>query len=98
MSGRRNGDGAPRPAVTPKAGPNPDGDLAEGLIESSPATSRLLVAEEVAHLLSVPVSWVREATRAGRLPHIRLGRYVRYEGNALTAWLADQRGLGGGLG
>lgn len=53
--------------------------------------NRLLVADEVARLLSVPVSWVREATRAGRLPHVRLGRYVRYERAALTAWLGDQR-------
>lgn len=53
---------------------------------------RLLTAGEVAELLAVPESWVREATREGRLPHLRLGRYRRYERGAIEAWLAEQRG------
>jgi excisionase family DNA binding protein len=53
---------------------------------------RLLTAGEVAELLAVPESWVREATREGRLPHLRLGRYRRYERAAIEAWLAEQRG------
>ena len=55
-------------------------------------SERLLTAAEVAELLAVPVSWVREATRDGRLPHLRLGRYRRYERAAIEAWLAEQRG------
>ncbi len=55
-------------------------------------SERLLTAGEVAELLAVPESWVREATRAGRLPHICLGRYRRYELAAIEAWLAEQRG------
>jgi excisionase family DNA binding protein len=55
-------------------------------------SERLLTAGEVAELLAVPESWVREATREGRLPHLRLGRYRRYERTAIEAWLADQRG------
>jgi excisionase family DNA binding protein len=51
---------------------------------------RLLSADEVAELLSVPVTWVRERTRAGHLPHVRLGRYVRYERNEVMAWLSEQ--------
>ena len=46
-------------------------------------TERLLTAKEVAELLAVPESWVREATREGRLPHLRLGRYRRYEREAI---------------
>lgn len=57
-------------------------------------TERLLTAEEVADRLAVPVSWVREATRDGRLPHLRLGRYVRYDGAAIARWLQDQAGTG----
>jgi excisionase family DNA binding protein len=58
----------------------------------SPAPGdRLLVAEEVAELLAVPESWVREATRTGGLPHIRLGRYVRYQRATVLAWIQDQR-------
>jgi excisionase family DNA binding protein len=55
-------------------------------------SERLLTASEVAELLAVPVSWVREATRAGRLPHLALGRYRRYSRPAIEAWLAEQQG------
>jgi excisionase family DNA binding protein len=51
----------------------------------------LLTAAEVAELLSVPESWVRQATRDGRLPHLRLGRYRRYQATAITAWLREQQ-------
>jgi excisionase family DNA binding protein len=54
-------------------------------------TERLLEAREVAELLSVPVSWVRAETRAGRIPHLELGRYRRYEREAVLAWLETQR-------
>ena len=53
---------------------------------------RLLTAGEVAELLAVPESWVREATREGRLPYLALGRYRRYSRAEIEAWLAGQRG------
>jgi excisionase family DNA binding protein len=55
-------------------------------------SERLLTAGEVAELLAVPESWVREATREGRLPHLCLGRYRRYERAAIERWLTEQRG------
>jgi excisionase family DNA binding protein len=54
-------------------------------------SERLLDAGEIAQLLNVPVSWVRQETRAGRLPHLELGRYRRYEREAVLAWLSEQR-------
>lgn len=54
-------------------------------------TERLLTAKEVAEFLSVPESWVREATRAGRLPYLALGRYRRYEREAIESWLAEKQ-------
>jgi excisionase family DNA binding protein len=51
----------------------------------------LLTAAEVADILALPESWVREATRAGRLPHLKLGRYRRYSRHAIEAWLEDQQ-------
>ncbi len=48
---------------------------------------RLLDAKEAAELLNVPVGWVREQTRAGRMPHVPLGRYRRYRESDLRAWL-----------
>jgi excisionase family DNA binding protein len=54
-------------------------------------SDRLLTAREVAELLSVPVSWVRQESRADRIPHLRLGRYVRYDREAVLAWLEQQQ-------
>jgi excisionase family DNA binding protein len=54
-------------------------------------TERLLTAQEVAELLAVPLSWVREATRAERLPHLKLGRYRRYQRQAIETWLTEQQ-------
>ena len=52
---------------------------------------RLLTAPEVAELLAVPESWVREATRDGRLPHLKLGRYRRYLREEIESWLQEQK-------
>lgn len=52
-------------------------------------TEHLLTAAEVADLLSVPESWVREATRAERIPHLHLGRYIRYHPTTIQEWLAQ---------
>jgi excisionase family DNA binding protein len=48
---------------------------------------RLLDANEVADLLNVPVSWVRESTRSGVMPAIPLGRYWRYDRADVLAWI-----------
>jgi excisionase family DNA binding protein len=58
---------------------------AELLPESPP--DRLLDDAETAELLNVPRSWVGEAARAGRLPHVMLGRYRRFDRADLLAWL-----------
>ena len=60
-------------------------------------SDRLLTAKQVAHLLAVPESWVREATREGRIPHLRLGRYRRYQPAAIDAWLAENSREGGAV-
>lgn len=56
---------------------------------------RLLTDAEAAQLLSVKPSWVGEAARAGRLPHIRLGRYRRFRRDELLAWVEEQSSGGG---
>jgi excisionase family DNA binding protein len=58
-----------------------------------PGRSALLDAEGVARLLGVPTSWVRAEARAGRIPHIKLGKYTRFDAAALKAWL-DRRADG----
>jgi excisionase family DNA binding protein len=48
----------------------------------------LLTAQEVAQLLQVPVSWVYAEARAGRIPHVTLGRYRRFRREAIEDWIA----------
>jgi excisionase family DNA binding protein len=55
------------------------------------ATAPLLDAEAAAQLLAVPKSWVLAEARNDRIPHVRLGRYVRFEGDELTAWWQSRR-------
>jgi excisionase family DNA binding protein len=56
------------------------------------AADRLLNAGEVAAILHVARSWVYEETRHGRMPHVRLGRYVRYRRVAIEEWVRDLEG------
>jgi excisionase family DNA binding protein len=53
----------------------------------SEAAGDLLTAEEVAALLRVTPAWVYAQTRRRRIPHLRLGRYVRYRREALEEWM-----------
>jgi excisionase family DNA binding protein len=55
---------------------------------------KLLNAGEVAELLSVHVSWVREHTRQGDIPHISLGRYKRYRLHAVLDWVEAREAAG----
>lgn len=45
-----------------------------------------------ADFLSVPTSWVYDAARAGKLPHVRIGRHVRFVPSRLKAWALEQNG------
>ncbi len=52
----------------------------------------LLTAEQAAEMLNVPVSFVRQETRAERMPYVALGaRYRRYEAEALRVWWEGRR-------
>jgi excisionase family DNA binding protein len=51
----------------------------------------LLDVEQAAALLNVRPSWVRDATRAGRLPCIRVGRHLRFTRPMLEQWAAQHR-------
>jgi excisionase family DNA binding protein len=55
----------------------------------SASADDLLTAEEVAALLRVTLAWVYAQTRRKRIPHLRLGRYVRYRREALGAWMKE---------
>jgi len=54
----------------------------------------LLTVHEVAQLLHVPASWVYERTRrrnSDQLPHVKLGKYLRFEEAAITEFIQRQR-------
>jgi excisionase family DNA binding protein len=56
--------------------------------------NHLLTVREVAELLRVPVSWVYERTRRrgdGQLPHLKLGKYLRFEESSVTEFIREQR-------
>ncbi len=61
-------------------------------------TDRLLTADEVAELLAVPVGWVRHHTRNGQIPCVRLGRYRRYQAEAVLSWVEEQTSGGSAWG
>jgi excisionase family DNA binding protein len=48
---------------------------------------QLVDAAAVAERLGVPVTWVRESARSGALPHVKLGRWVRFDMADVDAWL-----------
>ncbi len=55
---------------------------------------RLLTVEEVSDLFQLPRSWVYERTRRRgieRLPHLKLGKYLRFEETAVQEYLDRQR-------
>jgi excisionase family DNA binding protein len=49
----------------------------------------MLTAGEVATWLRVTKDWVYTQTRAGHIPHVSLGRYVRYRRTAVAEWVAQ---------
>lgn len=49
----------------------------------------LLNAEEAARLLKVPLSTLYELVRSRGLPHVRLGRTLRFTRADLGAWIAE---------
>jgi excisionase family DNA binding protein len=51
----------------------------------------LLTAEQAAQILGVPHTWVLREARSDRIQHLRLGRYVRFEEDALRTWWASRR-------
>jgi excisionase family DNA binding protein len=54
----------------------------------------LMTVEEVALMLKVKTSWVYERIRARKgekLPHIKLGHYVRFERGAVEEFVRRQR-------
>jgi excisionase family DNA binding protein len=55
-----------------------------------PLDDQLLTAEEVAELLRLPTSTIYDLARTGRLPHLKIGRALRFSRRDLEVHLAER--------
>ena len=65
-----------------------------GTPQESREAETLLTVQEVAALLKVPVSWVYEHARARgkkRLPHLKIGKYLRFRSQDIVEWLDTRK-------
>ena len=66
---------------------NRDAEDFEFVIENS--ADEIWTVEDLAAFLKVKPSWVYEHT--SEIPHIRVGRYLRFERSAVLEWLHRRR-------
>ena len=64
--------------------------------EQPKAFAQLIDGRAAGRLLGVPHTWVLAQARAGRIPHHRLGHYVRFDPDDLRAWLQEKKHAPGG--
>jgi excisionase family DNA binding protein len=50
----------------------------------------LIGVEEMAKKLDVPVSWLYARTRTNEIPHLKVGKYVRFDESEVWEWLKQQ--------
>lgn len=60
-------------------------------VAQRPRQEGLMTVAEVCDLLSVKSSWVYEMTRRDEIPHVRVGRYVRFRRDDIDRWLDETR-------
>ena len=56
----------------------------------------LLTIDEAAALLRVPKSWLYERTRTNSVPHMKVGKYLRFDQQEFLAWARQFRRDGHG--
>ena len=59
-------------------------------------TQRLLAAPEIAEYLGVPVSTIYKWTHEGFIPHVKIGRLVRFRNADVERWV-EKRAVAGRL-
>ncbi len=52
-------------------------------------TARLLTAEDVAGMIGMGVDWIYAQVRTDRIPHVRLGRSVRFRAESIEQWICE---------
>jgi hypothetical protein len=76
------------------------GEQPENKLTDAPPFFEVLTAKELAGRWRVPESWIREQTRsrcADPIPHVRLGRYVRFSWSSpeLAGWWKRRQSTAG---
>ena len=51
----------------------------------------LIGVQELSRRTGLPTSWIYAKAEAAELPHLKIGRYVRFRPSEVTAWLEGQR-------
>ena len=51
---------------------------------------KLLEAEDVAAMLGMSKDWIYAEARADRIPHVRLGRYIRFRAETVEDWIRER--------
>jgi excisionase family DNA binding protein len=72
--------------VSEYAGPARTHGSSPSEIQANGNAGRLLTAQEAGALLSKTDRWVLAEARANRIPHVRLGRSVRFRRESLLLW------------
>ena len=65
-----------------------------GTGELSEPGNLLLTIPQVSERLALPVSRVYELARQGKLPVVRVGKYVRVQAVQLAKWMKEHRDMG----
>lgn len=78
------------PSTSPGRQASPETDNTPGQTRNF---TSLIDAKAAGVLLSVPHSWLLAQARAGRIPHHRLGHYVRFNPEDLHDWLRETRSM-----
>lgn len=64
------------------------------VLPAGPGDDELLTVQDTARLLKVSVTWVYEHVRPDtedRLPHVKLGKYLRFDRRDLQAYIDAKR-------
>lgn len=87
----------------PPESPQPSGRWARARNAAAQITRRavhadsppfaLIDAKAASTMLGVPHTWLLAQARAGRIPHHRLGHYVRFNPDDLKDWLQETRSM-----
>jgi len=60
------------------------------LLDGRSRPAALVDAQAAAELLGVPHTWLLAEARANHVPHVRLGRYVRFNPDDLAVWARER--------